>query len=109
MKRIDLFGRRFGLLAVTSYVGDGKWSCVCDCGARVVVKGVYLRRGDRKSWGCLKRGFRRIDMVGKRLGRVFVTSYPGDNSREVRDAFSRAVVQAVLERVPEAFNGEHAV
>ena len=30
------------------------------------------------------------------------------DSREVRDAFSRAVVQAVLERAPEAFNGEHA-
>jgi len=30
------------------------------------------------------------------------------DSREVRDAFSRAVVQAVLERAPEAFHGEHA-
>lgn len=30
------------------------------------------------------------------------------DGREVRDAFSRAVVQAVLERAPEAFNGEHA-
>jgi hypothetical protein len=30
------------------------------------------------------------------------------DSREVRDAFSRAVVQAVLERQPEAFDGEHA-
>jgi hypothetical protein len=30
------------------------------------------------------------------------------DSREVRDAFSRAVVQAVLERVPDAFDGEAA-
>ena len=42
-------------------------------------------------------------------GKIAYTAVMEFDGREVRDAFSRAVVQAVLERAPEAFNGELAV
>ena len=45
MKRIDLTGKRFGRWRVAAYAGDGKWSCVCDCGARAEVAGNNLRAG----------------------------------------------------------------
>jgi hypothetical protein len=52
---IDLHGQRFGRWVVLAYVKDGKWLCLCDCGACVVVDGLGLRRGTSKSCGCLKR------------------------------------------------------
>ena len=51
---IDLIGKRIGRLIVTAYAQDRKWSCVCDCGARVVVNGQCLRQGRSQSCGCLK-------------------------------------------------------
>jgi hypothetical protein len=51
--KIDLVARRFKRLTVLAYVGHQKWSCVCDCGAHVVVHGNALRRGRTKSCGCL--------------------------------------------------------
>ena len=39
-KRIELSGRRLGRLVVTAYAGGRYWSCICDCGARVVVRGL---------------------------------------------------------------------
>jgi hypothetical protein len=75
-KLIDITGKRFGRLLVTAYAGDGKWACVCDCGARAVVHGQALREGRVKGCGCLQ-GWRRIDLTGKRFGRWTVTAYAG--------------------------------
>jgi hypothetical protein len=81
---IDLTGRRFGRLVVTAYAGDGKWawSCVCDCGACVLVRGDFLRRGITRSCGCITRERAkelgrqsRIDLTGKRFGRLIVVAY----------------------------------
>jgi hypothetical protein len=55
MRRIDLIGKRFGRLVVTAYEGDAKWSCTCDCGTRVDVRGERLRGGNTKSCGCLRK------------------------------------------------------
>jgi hypothetical protein len=55
MKRFNLTGKRFGRLVVIAYAGGGKWLCVCDCGARVVVRGYRLRGGNTKSCGCWRR------------------------------------------------------
>ena len=56
---IDLIGREFGRLLVYARAEDryGKayWHCICDCGARVVVCGQYLRNGSTQSCGCLRR------------------------------------------------------
>lgn len=52
----DLVGKRFGKLTVLSpappvTIYNGKtrnaWNCVCDCGNKCVVRGDYLRRGQK--------------------------------------------------------------
>jgi hypothetical protein len=89
--RIDLIGRRFGRWVVIAYAGDRKWSCVCDCGARVDVAGWSLRKGDSKSCGCRPKW---IDLTGKRLGRLLVTAYAGNKKWScVCDCGARVVVR----------------
>ena len=53
--RIDLIGKRFGRLLVTAYAGNKYWSCVCDCGTRVDVRGQFLREGQSRSCGCRRQ------------------------------------------------------
>lgn len=69
--KIDLSGQRFGRLMVVSYStsGDSRkaWSCVCDCGVSVEIRGVNLRSGKTKSCGCFKRD-RMADGIGKTHG-----------------------------------------
>jgi hypothetical protein len=76
-KWIDLTGKRFGRLLVIAYAQRERWSCICDCDARVVVHGGSLRSGRTKGCGCL-RSLRRIDLTGKRFGRWTVRAYAGD-------------------------------
>ena len=57
---IDLFGRRFGSLAVLERAGTTKdghaaWLCRCDCGAEKIVSGHSLLSGATQSCGCLQR------------------------------------------------------
>lgn len=54
---VDLTGLRFGRLTVTSRAasaagGRSQFTCVCDCGAIVVVGGRHLRSSDTRSCGC---------------------------------------------------------
>jgi hypothetical protein len=55
----DETGKRYGRLVVI--MRDGKidkgtaWLCKCDCGTEVRVKGQYLRRGENRSCGCLRK------------------------------------------------------
>lgn len=60
---IDLTGQRFGKLTVIKRAENLRkpngnivtcWLCKCDCGNEKVIQGVYLRRGETKSCGCLK-------------------------------------------------------
>jgi hypothetical protein len=85
---VNLIGNRFGRLVVRAYAGDRKWSCVCDCDARVLVRADALRTGRSRSCGCLQRELtsarfsrgrelRRIDLAGKRFGRWIVLGYAG--------------------------------
>lgn len=52
-------GDRFGRLRVRKKVGSNTtgflWECRCDCGVVKVFAQIYLRRGDTRSCGCLKR------------------------------------------------------
>lgn len=54
--QVDFTGRRFGkLLAqkpVTGADGRRSWECVCDCGARTVVRTGLLTNGNTRSCGC---------------------------------------------------------
>lgn len=57
---VDLTGRRFGRLLVTSFSGINKqqhstWNCICDCGTQCTVVGTKLTRGNTQSCGCLNR------------------------------------------------------
>jgi hypothetical protein len=59
----DLVGERFGLLVVKALVGKNKWGgriwlCQCDCGNKTNAITQYLRRGQVKSCGCLRRNKR---------------------------------------------------
>jgi hypothetical protein len=81
-KLIDLTGKRFGRWVVLAYAGHQKWSCLCDCGARVVVRGGHLRGGRSQSCGCLSRELtsarvkkKVIDLSGRRFGRWTVVGY----------------------------------
>lgn len=55
----DMTGQVFGKLTVLDHAGtDGVqraavWRCVCECGNEVEVRGTVLRKGHRKSCGCL--------------------------------------------------------
>ena len=57
--KIDLIGKKFGLLTVIEELPDRdkkgylKYKCQCDCGNICEVQGQYLRSGDTKSCGCL--------------------------------------------------------
>lgn len=57
----DITGESFGSLTVLAYVGSDRvqraamWLCRCECGQEVQVRGTALRKGDRKSCGCLDR------------------------------------------------------
>lgn len=59
MSRIDLAGKRIGKWMVTEYtlVKNKKtyWLCICDCGNKKYVTSQYLRNGDSKSCGCLRK------------------------------------------------------
>jgi hypothetical protein len=54
---IDITGKTFGRLAVLKQStmrrhGKIAWECVCQCGARIVVSGNSLKRGNTTSCGC---------------------------------------------------------
>lgn len=59
----DMTGRRCGMLTVKGRAASlptrrgalACWTCVCDCGREIVVRGEVLRRGQR-SCGCVKVG-----------------------------------------------------
>lgn len=81
---IDLTGKRFGKLEVLGRAENkGKrtiWRCRCDCGNEKDVGAWDLRSGSTKSCGCYRvetAQLKRIDLVGKRFGRLFVKSQAG--------------------------------
>lgn len=64
MQLIDLAGKRFGRLEVTSFAGfketasgsrQYRWNCRCECGNEISVDGCCLRRGSAISCGCSPR------------------------------------------------------
>lgn len=54
--KVELLGRRFGLLRVTAYAGrkNGRslWHCICDCGRETDVPESSLKNGNTTSCGC---------------------------------------------------------
>ena len=54
MRKISLVGKRFGMLTVESELDFGHYSCVCDCGGKIIPHKHNLRNGNTKSCGCLR-------------------------------------------------------
>lgn len=58
-KKLDLSGKRYGYLLVIKQSerknNRPTWLCKCDCGTEIIVKEVYLKTGETRSCGCLKR------------------------------------------------------
>ncbi len=54
--RLDLTGKRFGMLVVIEPAPNldfrTRWKVLCDCGRTVTVQTTSLRRGSTKSCGC---------------------------------------------------------
>lgn len=80
-KKIDQTGHRYGKLLVLNQAqeerGQGaKWWCKCDCGRIIIAGGHELRRGRKKSCGCLKRS---INEIGKTYNKLTVIEYAGLN------------------------------
>lgn len=79
-KPLDLIGQRFGKLVVISRVentkkGNTQWLCKCDCGKEKIALGYDLTHGRTVSCGCNPSGkpsSSRIDLVGKKFGRLTV-------------------------------------
>lgn len=65
-KRLELLGRRFGMLVVVERAGYHKngrslvYRCVCDCGGSKVVIGSNLNNGLTRSCGCLRERAARV-------------------------------------------------
>jgi len=58
MNKLDLSGRRFGLLTAVKSVQVGRdagWECLCDCGATSAVVTGSLTAGKSRSCGCLRK------------------------------------------------------
>ena len=77
---IDRTGQRFGKLTVVEVdrIDNGRvfWTCICDCGNRTVVASGALNA--TQSCGCTKKEAgekRRLDLTGKRVGRLVVIKY----------------------------------
>ena len=74
---IDLTGKKFGKLTVIEKDikrshGSVFWICQCDCGTIKSINGACLRRGDTKSCGCDHHGFSKLDLLGRKFGKLIV-------------------------------------
>lgn len=74
-KIYDLTGQTFSFLTVIDRAENGKdnlarWNCVCICGNKSIKYGKYLKNGETKSCGCLKKQFE--DLTGQKFSRLLV-------------------------------------
>lgn len=53
--RRELSGTVFGRLTAVRYDGNGRWVCVCSCGAHLLAKTNSLTSGNTRSCGCLHK------------------------------------------------------
>lgn len=89
---INLVGQKFGSLTVLERAPNKNkqvyWTCQCDCGNSVIVRGDNLRNGHTVSCGCKKSevlaaaGKNRISSLeGKTFGRLIVKKDSGKRER----------------------------
>lgn len=88
---IDLSGQKFGKWIVVERVMDhdkktrqAVWLCRCDCGKTKTVTSDVLRRGSSQSCGCDRARSRRLNLSGKRFGRLLVIQESTRSSSNIR-------------------------
>ena len=81
-RRVDLSGKRFGLLTVDEFAGTIKrtpyWFATCDCGIYALIRTQSLTDGITKSCGCL----RKPELIGKQFGMLTITSFAGKRGNQ---------------------------
>jgi len=85
---IDMTGQKFGLLTAVRPMGKGKdgsflWQVICKCNLEnpIIVNGGDLRRGRKKSCGCLHGN--RAELLGKTFGYLVVVGYQYSESTNI--------------------------
>ena len=78
-KRLELTGKKFGMLTVLECIGSAKkrteWKCQCECGNIRNVIGSNLTRGNSTSCGCKfikSKKYNFTDLTNKRFGKLIV-------------------------------------
>ena len=74
---IDLTNQKFGRLKVINRSNINlrnkpAWECLCECGNITLCAACDLRSGDKKSCGCLRKDLLRIDLIGKKFGKLII-------------------------------------
>lgn len=82
---IDLKGQTFGRLTAVEpteqrHVHSVVWRCRCSCGREALVPSDWLRRGIKRSCGCLQDENRRTDVTGQVRGQLTAIA-PTDERR----------------------------
>lgn len=80
---VDRTGQRYGKLTVSSYAGDSKWKCICDCGKETIVQTRNLTSGHTVSCGCARKDIGEKltqDLTGMKFNRLTVIR-PSEKSR----------------------------
>lgn len=84
----DLTGNKYGKLTVLNkYKTINReiyWTCQCDCGNVINIRGITLTRGDTKSCGCLRKeiisSIKTINLIGQKFGKLTVIKDSGKRS-----------------------------
>ncbi|PEA83808.1 hypothetical protein [Bacillus pseudomycoides] len=100
-KRTDLTGDRYGRLLVIKQAerenNRQTWLCKCDCGNEKTVKEVYLKTGETRSCGCLKKTQEdenlRNQYNNKRVDGVVKTLFKGKEPRKDSSTGYRGVTK----------------
>ena len=89
----DIAGNIYGKLTVLEYTGNNKrgeaeWSCKCECGKQVTVKGTNLRKGVTISCGCARKKIHNTgNLEGKTFGDLTVLSlYETDTKKKKKSS-----------------------
>lgn len=101
-----MLGKRFGKLVVQEKISshptikrDGVYRCLCDCGTVCEARAVSLRKGRKKSCGCLAAVFSVSPWVGKKVGQLQVLErLPGKKYRCLCDCGAEIVSTSMWSR-----------
>ena len=72
LKKENIIGIKFGRLTVLKEIEKNKnlrtFECVCECGNKKIVFKKYLKNGETKSCGCLKKEYLKNKTIGLKHG-----------------------------------------